>query len=1550
MPRSTPEMASCTKEDEQLDIKFELCDSASNSALTASRAIGGLRGHVSKIMQQLASMLESRDFSRAKEIAKLKSQLVIAHDKFVATVKDFCCALASDSSRSKQYMKDVETRDKEVQELLLRVADFMLDGIETVSVTVSDGARSRHSKSKGSGRDLISSHSEATAMSSACKARMEAKLAEVRLEQVRRERALEERRAETRFESEQAILDAEVALVKARIRAESDQALSGPDGIESVLSPHDKVDGYLSSLNQFPAEVSSPAQNLLPVTTTGSLVDTNPVAVVCSVPVPVGASGTSAMPVSRVLDPEATPWLETATSAPRHDVSGAHGPAITEHGRSVHWPSVLAGGFKPPLTVLGSAHTQHSAIPGMVSSSAPGQLFPISGANVASTNSPRVPQVSQFHVHDLGAYQPTVVQGPAGNSRTLPDSSCSVNDVARMFARCQGTRTLTNEEKFDGNPLHYHLFMRQVQDRILNIYGNPDPGHALQLLLEATTGRARKLISNCVMLQPSEGLNSALQLLHKAFGSPDVAVKAHIQLVSDGPQIRTDERSLQDLYSDLVNCKMVVESAGALQLLNSASTIDGIFNRLPRQFQERFTELAFKKGYDMEIVPFDLFLEFIERSQRLASSRLGRLMAANKAKTLPNVGTHSKVKSARAHFAQIDSNVKPAFSPERIKSSETQRIKRCMACDSVSHVVWRCENFIKRSLSDRKALVRQKNLCFNCLGVGHIAKNCPSQRRCRTCSEAHHSLLHPPEEQGKATSVFKSTRASGGSSQSVPAGNVDCTRITETSNVNASCSTKSKKRLQVLPVRVTNEENGSSIDALALLDSGADTHLLSQRLYTQLGLNGNPIKSNLQLANGSVKMLDTFETKCLVRGVKESAHFTLEEVRIVDRLPDMCGSMPASNDLTDNEHLFNVDIPIIDADRIDLLIGMGSPELHIFSEVRQGSHSALWAGRTPLGWVLFGCEPQKGNTAGKALGTNHVNLILNQELDRNFNAVCPCQLDFVDLSRDDDVRLPSLDDEQATKSMESSCVWKDGHYRMRLPWKEGYPDLPNNYSVAQSRLKSIGRRLLREPETHAKYKGKIDEMIRLGHAFEVTDPHADKAAHSTWYIPHHCTGGKFRVVFDCAASFQGTSLNKQLLQGPDNTNSMIGVLFRFRPHSVAVVGDICNMFHQVRVDPIDQTALSFLWWTDGDPNMPVKVYQLTVHTFGLTSSPSIAGFALRRTAIENRTNASIEAQLAIQRHLYVDDLLISVEDSTQAVQLVDELSDLLASGGFQLAKYASSSREVLEAIPTEHDLATGSFHMAMRRFLAVRGHGTGIIYSDNGTNFTGASAELKRGLKRLDDHKITNELAPCGIERKHTPPLASHQGGIYEAIIRLVRKTMASMVADRHLRTLTDEGLLTLFKEIECILNNRPLTRVVTGLGDVEALTPSMLLTGSVCPGLPNDVFLTSDSMRSSWRACQFQADEFWRRWRAEYLPLLQRRQKWLAPQLNFKVGDLVLLVEESPHRNLWPKGVVEEVLPDRDDIVRRVKVRTADQKTFLRDIRKLCFLENDMSSAPMDC
>ena len=58
---------------------------------------------------------------------------------------------------------------------------------------------------------------------------------------------------------------------------------------------------------------------------------------------------------------------------------------------------------------------------------------------------------------------------------------------------------------------------------------------------------------------------------------------------------------------------------------------------------------------------------------------------------------------------------------------------------------------------------------------------------------------------------------------------------------------------------------------------------------------------------------------------------------------------------------------------------------------------------------------------------------------------------------------------------------------------------------------------------------------------------------------------KIRVVFDCSAEYKGEALNKHLLQGPDLTNKLVGVLVRFRRDPVAVMVDIESMFLQVHL-------------------------------------------------------------------------------------------------------------------------------------------------------------------------------------------------------------------------------------------------------------------------------------------------------------------------------------------------------------------------------------------------
>ena len=79
-------------------------------------------------------------------------------------------------------------------------------------------------------------------------------------------------------------------------------------------------------------------------------------------------------------------------------------------------------------------------------------------------------------------------------------------------------------------------------------------------------------------------------------------------------------------------------------------------------------------------------------------------------------------------------------------------------------------------------------------------------------------------------------------------------------------------------------------------------------------------------------------------------------------------------------------------------------------------------------------------------------------------------------------------------------------------------------------------------------------------------------------MTHPLKLGRVRVVFDCAARYCGTSLNQQLLQGPDLTNPLVGVLVRFRQEPIAMAADIEAMFHfhQVYVDPQDRDALRFL--------------------------------------------------------------------------------------------------------------------------------------------------------------------------------------------------------------------------------------------------------------------------------------------------------------------------------------------------------------------------------------
>ena len=176
----------------------------------------------------------------------------------------------------------------------------------------------------------------------------------------------------------------------------------------------------------------------------------------------------------------------------------------------------------------------------------------------------------------------------------------------------------------------------------------------------------------------------------------------------------------------------------------------------------------------------------------------------------------------------------------------------------------------------------------------------------------------------------------------------------------------------------------------------------------------------------------------------------------------------------------------------------------------------------------------------------------------------------------------------------------------------------------------------------------------------------------------------------------------------------------------------------------------------------------------------------------------------------------------------------------------------------------------------------------------------------------------------------------WERLILSIRKVILGLT---HEQALTDDGLMTVLAEVESTLNGRPLTWCSTDPRDLDSLTPNHLLLLKAQPSLPPGDFVESDLYaRRCWRQVQHLSNVFWQRWSREYLTLLQERQKWLHPQRNVCVDDIVLVVDSTAPRSSWLIGKVESCFPDRNGVVCNVVVRTTTS-TLTQPISKLVLM-----------
>ena len=254
----------------------------------------------------------------------------------------------------------------------------------------------------------------------------------------------------------------------------------------------------------------------------------------------------------------------------------------------------------------------------------------------------------------------------------------------------------------------------------------------------------------------------------------------------------------------------------------------------------------------------------------------------------------------------------------------------------------------------------------------------------------------------------------------------------------------------------------------------------------------------------------------------------------------------------------------------------------------------------------------------------------------------------------------------------------------------------------------------------------------------------------------------------------------------------------------------------------------------------------------------------------------------------------------------------------------------IEVVPK---LDTDSCLNAIMRFIARRGKPNTII-SDNGTNFVGAEREFAEYVAAWNKEGIEEHLIQRDIRWKFNPPAAPHFGGVWERLVRSCKKAMYAVLGNR---SVTEDVLSTTMCIVEQTLNSRPLTPVSSDFNDLEALTPNHFLLGNKNVCLP--YLLCAEEFvdhRKLFRQTQAYANLIWDRFRKEYLPTLNNRQKWRSTANEIlKEGDLVWLIEDSDKRGYYNLGRVTETIDGSDGVIRSAIVRTNDG-VYKRPVVKL--------------
>jgi len=590
--------------------------------------------------------------------------------------------------------------------------------------------------------------------------------------------------------------------------------------------------------------------------------------------------------------------------------------------------------------------------------------------------------------------------------------------------------------------------------------------------------------------------------------------------------------------------------------------------------------------------------------------------------------------------------------------------KSCLKC-SGDHFLTKCPDFKKFNLDEKWNYVKQKRLCFWCLSTDHNVESCHYKKPCK-CGEKHHYLLH---------------KDSPSQNQTSPTSSANC----------AFCPPGEQVVLLGTLLVKVKDAKGLAQQCRVFVDNGSESHFISQHCLDRLGLKPQKVNVPLNAIGHEPGPVSKGQVALKIESTTES--FTLSINALV--LPKFAGLIPATKCQATWSHLEKLklsDPQFHKPHYTDILLGAAKSGHILLPGVvtHPTNPRAPVAINTRFGWMLNGEAPAvRATRAPRSI--HHVTIGSDkQNLD-------DLLVRFWEQEEPEPTQKPqsSSDVECEQHFTDTHTENSDGTYTVHLPFRPEALQLGRSREAAVRRFQKVEERLEKQPAIKAEYVKSINEFISLGYLEPIPPEEFRKPPSASYYMPHRevvkesSSSTKVRVVFDASAKTStGVSLNSTLHTGPKLQVDLVPLLLRFMSFPIVMSADIWKFYPQTSVHENHRDFQRLVWREERE--QPLRDLRMTRVTFGVSAAPYLAIRAFHELANKVQNSHPLASE-AIKKDFLVDNLLSGANSLQDALQLKDELLEVMKIGGLKLLKFMSNSEELLESVPlAQRDPAT--FH------------------------------------------------------------------------------------------------------------------------------------------------------------------------------------------------------------------------------------------------------------------